>query len=85
MRQRCAAFVAGLTIEVEMERRARRELDRPFCKGTEPELWSLQISENADWPARRALYPPDRRKPGMMVVMGAMTKVEPEDVDAGLE
>jgi hypothetical protein len=85
MRQRRAAFVARLTIEIKVEGRAGRELDRPFGKGTEAELWSLQISEDTDWPARSTLYPPDRREPGMMVVMGAMTKVEAEDVDASLE
>ncbi len=85
MRQRRTAFVPGLTIEVEVEGRACRELDRPFGESAEAELWSLQVSENADWSTRRALYLSDCRKPGAVVVMGAMAEVEPKDVDARLE
>jgi hypothetical protein len=85
MRQRRTTFVPGLTIEVEMEGRACRELDRPFSESTQAEFWSLQVSENADWATRRALYLSDRGKPCVVVVMGAMAEVEPKDVDARLE
>jgi hypothetical protein len=85
MRQRRTTFVPGLTIEVEMEGRACRELDRPFSESTQAEFWSLQVSENADWSTPRALYLSDCRKPGAVVVMGTMTEVEPKDVDSRLE
>jgi hypothetical protein len=85
MRQGSTVFVTGLTIEVEVEGRAGRELDRSFSESTETEFWSLQVSENADWSTPRTLYLSDCGKPGMVVVMGAMAKVEPKDVDARLE
>jgi hypothetical protein len=78
-------FVPGLTIEVEMEGRSCRELDRPFSESAETEFWSLEVSENANWSTRRALYLSDCRKPGVVVVMGAMAEVESKDVDARLE
>jgi hypothetical protein len=85
MRQWRTVLVPGLTIEVEVEGRACRELDRPFSKSAETEFWSLEVSENADWATRRALGLPDCLKPGAVVVMGAMAEVEPKDVDARFE
>ena len=78
-------FVAGPPIEVEAERLRRRELDRPRSKGTEPQLGSLQVSQDADRPPGRAFDLPDCLEPGAMVVMRAMTEIEAEDVDPGLE
>jgi hypothetical protein len=78
-------LVAGLPIEVKVEARAGGELDRASSKGPEPQFWSLQVSEDADWSPRRSLYPPDRRKPCVVVVVCTMAEIEPEDVDARLE
>jgi hypothetical protein len=85
VRQGRAAFVAGLRIQVEVELRAGRELDPTFGEIPEAEFRPLQIGKNADWSPGCTLHSPDRRKPGAMVVMRTVAKVEPEHVDTRLE
>ena len=68
-----------------MEVRARGELDWTLGKSAQAELRSLQVSKDADWPPRRTLYPPDRRKKRTVILMRAMAEIEPENIDARLE
>jgi hypothetical protein len=68
-----------------VEGRAGHELDRPFGEGPEAEFWSLQIGENADRSSCCVFHPPDRRKPGAVILVCTMAKIEPEDIDARLE
>jgi len=68
-----------------VERRAGHELDRPLGEGPEAEFWSLQIGEDADRSSCYAFYSSDRRKPGAVIFMRTMAKIEPEDIDARLE
>jgi hypothetical protein len=85
MRQRRAVPVAGSPIEIEVKSRAGGELDPTFGESPEAELGSLQIGKNPNRSSGRALHPPDRRKPGAVIVTRPMAEVEPEYVDTRLE
>ena len=85
MRQRRAAPVAGLPIEVETKVIAGSELDPTLGERAEAQLWSLQIGQDADRPSGGALDRSDRLEAGSVVVMSAVAEIQPEDIDPGLE
>ena len=85
MRQRRTALVARLPVEVETKAVAGRERDPALDEAPEAQLWSLQIGQNADRPARRTLDRPDRFERTAVVVVRTVAEVEPEHVDPGVE
>jgi hypothetical protein len=85
MRQWRTASVAALLAEVEAKAIAGPQLDPALGEGTEPELWTLQISKNADRAPRRALDRADRCEPGLVILVRPVAEIEPEYVYAGFE
>ena len=85
MRQWRTALVAALLVEVEAKAIAGPELDPTLGEGTEPQLWTLQISKNADRAPRRAFDRADRREPGLVVLVRPVAEIEPEYIYSGFE
>ena len=85
MRQRRTVPVAGLAIEIEAKAVAGGELDPALGEAAEAQLWSLQIGQNADRPARRALNRPDRLEASSVILVRTVAEIQPEHIDTGLE
>ena len=80
MRQRRAAPVTGLLVEVNAEGFASLEPDRALGEAAQPQLWSLQIGEDAYRTSRGAFNFADRGETVLVVLVGSMAEVEPEYV-----
>src|SRR5271156_3853823 len=85
MRQWSTAPVAALLAEFEAKGIACLQLGRTLGEGTEPQLWTLQISKNADRTSRRGFDRADRRETGTMILVRPVAEIEPEYVYAGFE
>ena len=85
MGQRRTASVAGLLAEIEAKAVTGREFDPTLGEATEAQLWSLQIGQNPDRPARRALDRPDRLEAGSVILLRTVAEIQPEYIDAGFE
>src|SRR5262249_23706360 len=54
--------ITGSGIGVEREGFAVGQRDRICCEAADPELWTLQIEQNSDWPTVLGLHLPDSRR-----------------------
>ena len=80
-----ALGVAWRGIGVEHERFARGKHGWIGREGADPELWTLQIEQNADRPIVLGLHVPDRRGQLAHARMRGVTHIDAEDVGACLE
>jgi len=69
------AFVASLALEVDAKMLACNELDPTFREGSEPQLWSLQIHQDADWPAGGAFNVAYGFETGSMILVDPVAEV----------
>jgi hypothetical protein len=69
------AFVASLALEVDAKMLAGNELDPTFREGSEPQLWSLQIGQDADWPASGAFNVAYGFETGSMILVDPVAEV----------
>src|SRR5260370_35476284 len=78
MRQWRTAAVAALLAEVEAKAIAGPQLSPTLGEDTEPQLWTLQISKNADRAPGRAFDRADRPETGLMILVRPVAEIEPE-------
>ena len=77
--------IAGRVGQVEAEGRSFFELDRTIGEAADAQLRSLKVDQHRDRAAGAGLELADRRMASAVVVVAAVTEVEPEDVDARFE
>src|SRR5262245_39010110 len=85
VRQVHARGIAGRRIDVERECFARDKRGWIGRKSADPELWTLQIEQNADRPTELFLDIPDCRPQLTHARMRGVTHIDAEDIGAGLE
>src|SRR5712692_10339040 len=85
MRQGGTQLIAGCRIEVEAKAGARYQLGLAAGEIADPELWALQVGEDADRPPGIALDPPDVLEQLTLLGVAAMAEIEPEHIDPGIE
>src|SRR5256885_13302750 len=69
----------------QLNRPAAHELLKGAFDGPGPDLWTLEVAEEGDWPAHRLRRFPDVRRRRAMRVRIAMREVQPGDVHARLD
>ncbi len=77
--------VACVLIEVDAEVLARGKLYPPFGEGAEPQLWSLQIGQNADRATNIAFQRADRLETFAVIVVRSVAEIKPKHIDTRLE
>src|SRR5216110_2739993 len=85
MRQRRAVLVAGVLVEVEAKMPPGHDFRLASREIAEPQLWPLQIGEDADRPPGIAFDLTDFGESGAVLLVGAVAEIEAEDIDPRVE